>query len=48
MPSESDIDIDCFPVVWMVWNHYLKQRKWIVNPEMDMAWCTVEVDNKLQ
>ena len=41
--SVNVTDIDSFPADCMLWNHELKQRKWLFNPELAMEWCNVEV-----
>ena len=42
VPYDSVTDIESFPSGWILWHHWLKQRKWLVQPESDMVWCKVE------
>ena len=37
VPSGSVTDIEYFPVGWILWYPYLKQRKFLVHPELDIT-----------
>ena len=48
VPSGIIKYIDSFPSGWILWHHWLKQRKGMVRPESAMEWCKVDVVTELQ
>ena len=46
--SCSANDIEHLSAGWILWYHWLNQRYWMLQPDLDMAWCKVEVVTELQ